>query len=94
MKTILRQEIKNFIIIKFSPAFFKRRRIQRRGAFVVLRRARNFYFGVFFLIAFSFAPVYAKEKADEKPDFLLWMLTELRLYTVGANIVRPRRIIM
>ena len=50
--------------LKFSPAFFKRRRSQERVALVALRRARKFYHGVFFLIAFSFAPVYAKEKAD------------------------------
>ena len=29
------------------------------------------YFGVFFLIAFSFAPVYAKEKADRHKSFVL-----------------------
>ncbi|HBO66416.1 MAG TPA: hypothetical protein DD628_07060 [Clostridiales bacterium] len=33
--------------------------------------------GVFFLIAFSFAPVYAKEKADERFDFLFWLLVVL-----------------
>jgi len=55
-------------LLKFSPAFFKRRRHQRRGAFVALRRARNLFYGVFFLIAFSFAPASAKEKADEEPS--------------------------
>ena len=48
--------------------------------------------GVFFLIAFSFAPVYAKEKAGEASNFLLCSLKKLRLYTVGANIVRPPKI--
>ena len=32
-------------------------------ALVALRRARNLYNGVFFLIAFSFAAAMAKEKA-------------------------------
>ena len=50
-------------IIKFSCTFFKRCCIQRRGAFVALRRARNLIPALFFLIAFSFAPAYAKEKA-------------------------------
>ena len=35
-----------------------------RGVLVALRKARNLCFGVFFLIAFSFAPAYEKEKAD------------------------------
>ena len=35
------------------------------SALVVLRRARNLISALFFLIAFSFAPAYAKEKADE-----------------------------
>ena len=70
MKNILRQEIKKFIIIKFSPAFFKRR-WRPPTAVGALRRARNLYFGVFFFIAFSFAPVYAKEKAGWTEAFLL-----------------------
>ncbi len=35
--------------------------------------------GVFFLIAFSFAPVYAKEKAERASDFFFWLLTGLKL---------------
>ncbi len=35
--------------------------------------------GVFFLIAFSFAPAYAKEKAERASDFLFWLLTGLKL---------------
>ena len=53
------------------------------SALVVLRRARNLISALFFLIAFSFAPAYAKEKANGASDFLFWLLTELRLYTVG-----------
>ena len=50
-------------ILKFSCTFFKRCRCQERGALVALRRARNLFDGVFFLIAFSFAPASSKEKA-------------------------------
>ena len=30
--------------------------------------------GVFFFVAFSFAPVYAKEKAKRASDFFFWVL--------------------
>ncbi len=73
--------------LKFSPAFWGRRRHQRRGAFVALRRARNLFYGVFFLIAFSFAPASAKEKADERFDFLFWLLTTLGFYLVGVGAI-------
>ena len=39
------------------------------SALVVLRRARNLISALFFLIAFSFAPAYAKEKADRADVF-------------------------
>ena len=77
-------------IIKFSCTFFKRCRIQRRGAFVALRRARNLVSALFFLIAFSFAPAYAKEKADSGLVFLFRLLAVLGFCAVGANIVRPQ----
>ena len=35
---------------------------------VALRRARNILPAFSFFIAFSFAPAYAKEKADEEPS--------------------------
>ena len=50
---------------------------------VALRRARNLYIGVFFLIAFSFAPAFAKEKAKRASDFLFCLLTGLGFYIVG-----------
>ena len=46
-----------------------------RGVLVALRRARKLLPAFFFLIAFSFAPAYAKEKADERLNFFFWMLT-------------------
>ena len=52
--------------VVFARLFLKRR-CRPPTAVVALRRARNLYIGVFFLIAFSFAPTYAK-KADEKPS--------------------------
>ena len=50
-----------------------------RGVLVALRRARNLYFGVFFLIAFSFAPAYAKEKAGERLNFSFWLFVKFGL---------------
>ena len=52
------------LTIKFRSSLFKGLRGRGRGVLVALRRARNLYFGVFFLIAFSFAPDFAKEKAN------------------------------
>ena len=54
---------KIFSPIKFSPAFWGRRR-EPTAASVVLRRARNLISALFFLIAFSFAVAMAKEKED------------------------------
>ena len=48
------------------------------------------YFGVFFLIAFSFAPVYAKEKAKRASDFLFCLLDVLGLYLVGVGASTTR----
>ena len=62
--------------LKFSPAFFKRRR-EPSAATVALRRVRNLVSALFFFVAFSFAPAYAKEKADKASDFLFWLLTEI-----------------
>ena len=75
--------------LKFSPAFFKRRR-EPSAATVALRRARNLFTAVFFFIAFSFAPAYAKEKADSGLVFLFRLLAVLGFCAVGANIVRPQ----
>ena len=72
--------------IKFSPAFWGRRRYQERVALVALRRARNLCHGVFFLIAFSFAPAYAKEKADEEFNILFSAVCDTwTLSCVGHN---------
>ena len=46
--------------------------------------------GVFFFVAFSFAPAYAKEKADSGLVFLFRLLAVLGFCAVGANIVRPQ----
>ena len=54
---------------------------------VALRRARNPDIGVFFFIAFSFAPAYAKEKARRASDFFFWLLAVLGLYLVGVGAV-------
>ena len=53
------------LTIKFRLSLFKGLQGRGRGVLVALRRARNLYFGVFFLIAFSFAAALTKEKADE-----------------------------
>ncbi len=50
--------------IKVFARLFLKRRCRPPTAVVALRRARNLYIGVFFLIAFSFAPASAKEKAN------------------------------
>ncbi len=64
--------IKFLPIIKFLPAFWGRRRHQERVALVALRRARKSLPRrfPFFDSFFSFAPVYAKEKADEEFNIL------------------------
>ncbi len=51
--------------IKFRSSLFKGLRGRGRGVLVALRRARNLFSALFFFIAFSFAPAYAKEKAGE-----------------------------
>ena len=56
--------------VVFARLFLKRR-CRPPTAVVALRRARNLYIGVFFLIAFSFAPASAKEKADRHISFVL-----------------------
>ena len=73
--------------IKFSSTFFKRCRGQGHAALVALRRARNPDIGVFFFIAFSFAPAYAKEKARRASDFFFWLLAVLGLYLVWVGAV-------
>ena len=61
---------------KLSPAIIKvfARLFQKAAGSRASRPCRapqsaKSYFGVFFLIAFSFAPVCAKEKADGEFDF-------------------------
>ena len=49
------------------------------SALVVLRRARNLISALFFLIAFSFAPAYAKEKAGERLNFSFWLFVKFGL---------------
>ena len=48
--------------------------------------AKSLY-GVFFFIAFYFAPAYAKEKAGWRRYFLFWLLTTLGFYLVGVGAV-------
>ncbi len=74
--------------MKFSPAFFKRR-CRPPTAVVALRRARNLYFGVFFLKAFSFAPASSKEKANGASDFLFLLLMRFGFWIVGETIGLP-----
>ena len=50
---------------------------RRRRDWVSTPQSAKSSFGVFFFVAFSFAPVYAKEKADERVDFLFWLLAVL-----------------
>ena len=50
-------------------------------------------FGVFFLIAFSFAPAYAKEKADRHISFVLAVEGTWGLVCRGRRLRRPDRII-
>jgi len=54
----------------FARLFQKAARIQRRGAVVALRRARNSLNGVSLLVTFLFAPVVSKRKVAK--DFLLF----------------------
>ena len=81
-------------ILKFRSSLFKGLHEPPVPA-VALRRARNLFDGVFFLIAFSFAPASSKEKAGintyaehvcwRRRDrgwslyLLFWLLTELKL---------------
>ena len=51
------------LLLKFRSSLWGGLRCQERVALVALRRARNLFSALFFLIAFSFAPAYAKEKA-------------------------------
>jgi hypothetical protein len=46
----------------FARLFQKAARIQRRGALVARRNARNIPIGIFFLIVFSFVPSTGKRK--------------------------------
>ena len=48
-------------------------------------------FGVFFLIAFSFAPVYAKEKADRHKSFVLAVGCTWVLVCRGRRLRRPAK---
>ena len=61
--------------IKFSPAFFQKAAQSRTRSSCRAPQSAKFLLGVFFFIAFSFAPAYAKEKADERLNFFFWMLT-------------------
>ena len=68
-------------LLKFRSSLFKGLRCQERVALVALRRARKLFSALFFLIAFSFAPAYAKEKAGWSRYFFVlavggaWVLT-------------------
>ena len=63
--------------------FLKRCRGRGRGVLVALRKARNLPIGVFFLIAFSFAPACAKEKADGHKSFVLTVCFTLNSHGRG-----------
>ena len=62
------------------------------SALVVLRRARNLISALFFLIAFSFAPAYAKEKADRHKSFVLAVEGTLRLCGRGEHRSPAKRL--
>ena len=49
--------------LKFRSSLFKGLRVQRAEPLSRSAEREIFFYGVFFLIAFSFAPAYAKEKA-------------------------------
>jgi hypothetical protein len=50
----------------FDQTFFKKFAVSKGRALVARRNERNSPFGVFFLLAFSFAPFESKEKADKQ----------------------------
>ena len=80
------------LLLKFRSSLWGGLRCQERVALVALRRARNLFSALFFLIAFSFAPAYAKEKAGWSRYFLFWLLTTLGFYLVGVGAYDdPRR---
>ena len=75
--------------IKFSPLIkvfarlFQKAAGSRASRPCRAQQSAKSSFGVFFFVAFSFAPVYAKEKAKRASDFLFCLLAVLGLYLVG-----------
>ena len=88
--------LKFFAHHKVFARLFLKRRCRPPTAVVALRRARNLYIGVFFLKAFSFAPDFAKEKANGDLIFLLsvdytWILHGRGINTYAKHVCWRRR---